>query len=181
MKLLVVRHGECEANARGVIAGAENDSPLTAHGIAEAQAAAQQLKGFQGAIVSSPLQRARKTAEIIRDVVMPGADIAIDPHFIERHVGIMVGRPQPEYVAAEKSGMFIPGAETSHQMYSRVREGLEKLAATNRDTILVCHSGTYRVIACVLEHLPPEAFVNIPALQNAEVKTFDLQPSAAEV
>lgn len=181
MKLLVVRHGECEANARGVIAGAEDDSPLTAVGIAEAEKTAQQLKGFQGAIVSSPLQRARITAEIIRDAVMPGTDIAIDPHFIERHVGIMVGRPQPEYVAAEKSGMIIPGAETPQQMYDRVREGLEKLAATNRDTLLVCHSGTYRIIVCVLEHLQPEAFANIPAPQNAEVKTFDLEPSLTEV
>lgn len=174
MKLVIVRHGECEANARGVVAGSRDDSPLTQHGIDEAEQTAQQLKGFTGRIVSSPLQRACKTAEIIRDAVMPGTVIDIEPLFIERNVGDATGKPQAEYFAMEKSDVPIPNAETPQQMADRVRAGLEKLKATNRDTLLVTHNGTYRILVCVLQGLDPNEFANVPSIQNCEVKEFVL-------
>lgn len=175
MKLIVVRHGECEANVRGIIAGSNVDSPLTQHGIDEAKQVAEQLQGFHGQIVSSPLQRAHRTAEIIRDRIAPGAEIRIEPLFIERNVGDALGMPQAEYYAMLESGELTPAnAETPEQMLARVQAGLEKLKADNQDTLLVTHTGIYRIMACAINGLDPNTFVDVPNLQNCEVKAFEI-------
>lgn len=65
MTLIFVRHGQSEANARGVYAGG-SDSVLTAAGHAEAGSVASRLAGTPAAVIySSPLSRARQTADAI--------------------------------------------------------------------------------------------------------------------
>jgi broad specificity phosphatase PhoE len=174
MRLLVVRHGECEANVHGIVAGARDDSPLTQHGIDEAAMSAEKLIGFHGLIISSPLQRALHTAEIIRDIVAPGEPIRIEPLFVERDVGEVTGRSLDEYFAMEKSDVPILNAETYVAMFDRVRRGIEMLITINETTLLVTHNGTYRMITCVVNGFAPHDFVTIPSLQNAEVKVFNL-------
>lgn len=174
MQLLVVRHGECEANVLGVVAGARDDSLLTQHGIDEAEQTAQKLRGFQGRIVSSPLRRTYKTAEIIRDAIAPGTPIDLEPDFIELDVGDAMGKPLAEYFALEKSGEPIRNAETPDMLFERVSRGLEKLRQANMPTLLVTHNGTARMITCVLEHRPPKDFADVPKVQNGEVRTFEL-------
>ena len=62
----VVRHGEVEANVREVLAG-RSDSPFTAAGLRHPEALAAALAGIQFTrIYTSPIQRARETAERIR-------------------------------------------------------------------------------------------------------------------
>lgn len=174
MKLFVIRHGECLANVRGVVAGSQDDSPLTVNGIDEAVHTAEKLQHFSGLIVSSPLVRARKTAEIIRDIIAPGTEIRLEPLFVERNVGDAMGMPIKEYFALEKSGAPIPNAETEQQLFDRVRSGLEKLRTGTQDTLLVSHNGTYRMLVCVLQNLPPRAYATTPLIQNAEVKEFEI-------
>ena len=61
--LYFVRHGESEANAAHRFSG-RSDSPLTERGRAQARAAARRLSAYDvTAVVSSPLLRARQTAE----------------------------------------------------------------------------------------------------------------------
>jgi uncharacterized phosphatase len=73
---IFVRHGQSQANLDGVIA--LEDSPLTKEGAVKARKAARELKkrGIT-AIVSSPLLRARQTAEVI------AKEVKIDPQTIE--------------------------------------------------------------------------------------------------
>jgi broad specificity phosphatase PhoE len=66
MKLYFVRHGESEANTQHVISNRESLFGLTTRGKGQAKALAQNLKNFpMTAIYSSPVLRARETAEIL--------------------------------------------------------------------------------------------------------------------
>jgi phosphohistidine phosphatase len=82
MHLLIVRHGI--AVDRGDPAYPwDDDRPLTPEGIHKFRIAARGLKelGLRPArILSSPLIRARQTAEILRDAVAPSLDLEIEPH-----------------------------------------------------------------------------------------------------
>ncbi len=82
MNLLIVRHAI--AVERGDPAYPwDDDRPLTPEGIHKFRLAARGLKslGLKPArILSSPLVRARQTAEILRDAVAPDLELDIEPH-----------------------------------------------------------------------------------------------------
>ena len=74
MKIIFIRHGECDksgADERGFIGLGRDLAPLTAAGVAQAQAAAESplLQGCQ-LILSSPYTRALQTAAIIADTAI---------------------------------------------------------------------------------------------------------------
>jgi uncharacterized phosphatase len=175
VKLLVVRHGECEANLRGVVAGSRDDSPLTPKGIADAEAVGRLLKGTDiDVIVTSPLQRARRTADIIRDLVFPDLKIEIDSDFTEFDVGDATGMPLDEYFAMAESGKPIPNAEPLPAIYERVQRGLNQLRKHQDTVLLVAHTGTIRMMECVLSGLKPSDISSIAPLNNGEIKHFEL-------
>ncbi len=66
MKLILVRHGESKANAKGIRQGQAIDSKLSKRGIKQAKKLANRLKFERiSHIYSSDLRRAKSTAEII--------------------------------------------------------------------------------------------------------------------
>ncbi len=66
MKLYFVRHGESEANTRHVLSNRESPFGLTALGKRQAAKLAESLKSIpMNSIFSSPILRARETAEIL--------------------------------------------------------------------------------------------------------------------
>src|SRR5690242_1411939 len=66
MKLYFVRHGESEANIQHVISNRESPFGLTSLGRKQASTLAEALKDISlTAIYSSPVLRARETAEIL--------------------------------------------------------------------------------------------------------------------
>ena len=63
--IILVRHGECEGNIKGMFRG-RTDFPLNERGFIQAQDLAQELKNFSlKCIYTSPLSRAKQTAEAI--------------------------------------------------------------------------------------------------------------------
>lgn len=65
--LHILRHGETEGNAQGILQGYVADSPLTEKGIEQARNRAEELKDINfDAIFSSDLSRTYKTAEIVK-------------------------------------------------------------------------------------------------------------------
>ena len=76
--IYLVRHGIAEGRPAG---GRDEDRALTQAGTANMQVAAAGLTWLAvkpDAIWSSPLLRARQTAEILRDALAPGLEIAIE-------------------------------------------------------------------------------------------------------
>jgi broad specificity phosphatase PhoE len=66
MRLILIRHGESKANAKGIRQGQDLDSPLSRNGKRQAKKLAKRLKDEKiDAIYSSDLKRAKQTAKFI--------------------------------------------------------------------------------------------------------------------
>lgn len=95
---LCVRHGITDWNRQGRFQG-RSDIPLNDEGISQAEAAARRLQDVPfDAIVSSPLVRAAKTAEIIASAC--GMPVSIDANLIECDFGSFEGRSIAEVMGA---------------------------------------------------------------------------------
>ena len=89
MEIFLVRHGETEWNRQRRLQG-RTDIPLNDTGLAEARRAAKALQDVSfDRIFTSPLQRARKTAEIIRG--SREIPITEEPKLIEVSFGVGEG------------------------------------------------------------------------------------------
>lgn len=175
--ILVVRHGECKANVDNIVAGCELDSPLTARGIEQAKNAANKLKHMRiDRIVSSPMIRAKKTADIIAKIIEYTKPIDVIFEFTERCVGIMAEASRDDYFDMEKSHRIIPGAELETDMAARVEIGIDKLNQLSEENILlVTHNGTYRMMKCVIQGKDPNEFAFEQGLENSEIQKLELK------
>lgn len=133
--LWIVRHGRTEANARGLLLG-RADPGLDDVGRAQAAALAATLPG-SARVVSSPLRRARETAEAF------GADPEVDPAWIELDYGAWDGRPAAEVPAEAWASWRAdphfapPGGESLARLAARVHEALDDLAAVADGPVVV--------------------------------------------
>ena len=144
MNLLVVRHAESVWNRDGRWQG-QADPPLSSVGAAQARAAAAAL-GSIDCIVSSDLERARSTAEIIADALGAGP-VIVDDRWRERDVGLWQGLTVDEierdYPGALASGHRPPGWESSQSMLDRILTavGYAATRASSGDVLVVSHAG----------------------------------------
>jgi broad specificity phosphatase PhoE len=91
-QLLVVRHGQTEWSKLGKHTG-RTDVPLTEQGRSEALAAARTFRGWTiERYYSSPLQRARQTAQL----VVPTRTIELDDRLVEWDYGDFEGQTTPQ-------------------------------------------------------------------------------------
>ena len=91
MKLLIVRHGKTDWNTEKRAAGL-SDVELNEEGIKQAETLRDELQNRNiDVIISSPLVRAVKTAEIINE--KHNLEILIDDGAIERNLGVYEGKP----------------------------------------------------------------------------------------
>ncbi|MEX2079989.1 MAG: histidine phosphatase family protein [Dehalococcoidia bacterium] len=151
MRLLLVRHGESEGNAAGVVQG-HLEYGLTAKGRQHAELTAARLarEGPEGpeVVVSSPLRRAADTAAAI--AAAAGLDVRYDPRLAEYHIGEAAGltgaqiRERFPQVMAGAPGSARPlfeGEEGREVFYERVSEVLNEARAENLRAIMVTHGG----------------------------------------
>ena len=150
-----LRHGETDWNARGISQG-NVDIPLNAIGIAQARAAAERLRHRGIAtIVSSPLSRARVTAEIVGEAL--GLPVATDPDLREVAFGVQEGRKMDGWFADWVSGAFTPeGGETFVALGHRAVAAANRAIAQPPAVLLVAHGALFRSLrsAMGLEPLP---------------------------
>jgi broad specificity phosphatase PhoE len=89
-----LRHGATDWNRQGLFQG-RTDNPLNEDGIAQAHAAAERLQVIAlGHVVSSPLVRALRTAEII--ATASSKTVTVEHGLIELDFGSFEGRPVRE-------------------------------------------------------------------------------------
>ena len=126
-ELLLIRHGETLFNSQRKMQGIL-DSPLTDVGILQAKAAASALTGkIFDAAYSSPLGRARQTADIIFQQL--NCPVYFETGLQERNMGIFQGltpkevadRFPEDYASfrAHDPDYVIPGGESSRQKDER--------------------------------------------------------------
>ena len=158
LTLYFCRHGETEANLRKQLQGQTRDSALTPLGIEQARAVGKILSA-QGATdvdyVSSPLQRARSTIEIVRATIgLPPDLYRIDARLIEANFGSWDGltleearRREPDaYQARQRDKWNVTdagGRENYSQVAARAESFVDGLVA---DTCAVSHGVWTRVL-----------------------------------
>lgn len=170
-----IRHGQTDWNRDDRLQGS-SDIPLNDTGRAQAhEAAALLADGGWEAIVSSPLSRARETAQII------AADLGIElgpsyVAFVERDYGVNEGGSSSEIVAKYPSRDY-PGAESLDAVVQRGKAGLSQVAADfgERPTIIVCHGTIIRYTLAAL------AGRRLPGILNGSISTLDLVDGTWEV
>jgi probable phosphoglycerate mutase len=151
-RIILIRHGETEWNARGLYQGQLN-SPLTAAGRQQAVALAERLRDMPiDALYSSDLERTQETAAPL--VAASGLELRLDPRLRERHYGIFqsldktaVATLHPEAYAGHHSGdpdFQIPEGESTRQFHERITRCLEDLADRHdgEEITIVTHGGT---------------------------------------
>ena len=167
-RVVLVRHGETEWNARGVYQGWQ-DVPLGARGVAQTMALARSLAGIAiDAAYTSPLSRARETAAAVlrgRGVV----PVAV-PELRELSYGVWEGlAPAPRRAAwgdledrwiADPWSVAFPEGESLGALAARVLAVWDRIVAAHAgDTVLVsAHGHVNRVILLHAHGLPRDAF-----------------------
>jgi broad specificity phosphatase PhoE len=175
--LLLVRHGQTEWNALGLMQGQTADIPLTDLGHAQAATAAAELAGLRpGALVSSDLLRARQTAEHCARAT--GLTLNTTPELREQGYGVLEGRPSRELwdvVDWTDPQWAADGGESLAQLYARVAGYLDGLRAEPPADVvaLVTHGDTIRAAQAVVAGLGP---AGLPAVTppNGSVTRLEL-------
>ena len=158
--IYVVRHGETVWNAEGRRQG-RMDSPLTARGVEQARAVGRALRkalrDARGVVLeSSPLGRARATAEIVcRELGLAQSAIVPQPLLAELHNGDWQGLTAAEIDARfpgardardrEKWSYTFPGGESYADAYRRATAWLSARKHAS-DTIAVTHEMLSRTL-----------------------------------
>ena len=176
--LLLVRHGQSEWNAAGLMQGQTPHPPLTELGHAQAASAAEELAALRpGALISSDLLRATQTAEhCARSTRLPFATSAA---LREQHYGVLEGRPSRELwdlVDWTDPDWAAEGGESLAHLHRRVSVYLGQLAAAPPADVvaLVTHGDTIRAARAVVGGLGPEAMPAVtPA--NGSVTRLELR------
>ena len=146
-----VRHAQTGFGAEERYAGTR-DVDLSAKGVADTLRAREVLAGeHYDTVLSSPLLRARRTAELLR----PDVSIEEDERLVERNYGALEGRTWAEArdfdppilfieVGGEQHSVNPPGAETFEDVWYRARAVADDLLGrhSGRRLLLVSH-GTF--------------------------------------
>jgi broad specificity phosphatase PhoE len=146
-----MRHGETDWNRSNRIMG-QTDIPLNEKGIRQAHDAKEILMTMEFAnIYSSPLQRARQTAEILKGEF--GHPIDYIDHLKERGWGKEEGQLS-DFKGIEITTTNIPeGAEHYSALETRVILALKEiLAQPSKPPLIISHGGIFMVLTKLLAH-----------------------------
>ena len=189
-RLLLVRHGKTEWNGLSRFQG-KSDIPLNDEGKCQAELLAARLEGWgPDALFSSPLSRARETAEILSS-----RSSGLSPVFLEElseiGFGQWEGRSIHEIESADpqsfhrwKDSPFDcppPGGESFASVESRVRSALDEILSKDGDRVVVVSlGGILRAMLVLLLDLPLRAVWRMK-IANCSVTGIDVGRKGASL
>jgi broad specificity phosphatase PhoE len=151
VRFAVMRHAPTDWNEARRLQGM-TDTPLNAAGEALARSWRLPAAVEGWTRLCSPLQRARRTAELLQ----PGAPVQADSRLREMSFGIWEGctiaelreRVGQSFIAAEKLGLDFhpPGGESPRQVMQRIAGWAAELAAADRPAVAVSHKAVLRAL-----------------------------------
>ncbi|MCA0305706.1 MAG: histidine phosphatase family protein [Proteobacteria bacterium] len=147
----VLRHATTDWNVAKRLQGL-TDTPLNARGEAEARRWRLPPPADRWRRLASPLQRARRTAELVR----PSAPVTLDSSLREMSFGAWEGQTiaglrasvGDAFLAAEARGLDFqaPGGESPRAAMARIGAWAAALARDGRPTVAVSHKATIRAL-----------------------------------
>ncbi len=181
--LYLVRHGESEWNAAGLVQGqSATAGGLTARGATQARRAAAALAGTHAeVVVTSDLERAVATAAPIAAALR--VELELEPRLRERAFGRLEGQPAVRAASAGVRGGVVvdpdvrpAGGESLRDLCGRAAEVIDELRRRAPcGAVLVTHGGFVRAAQVVLSGGPLEgaSWGDVP---NASVFEVRLDP-----
>jgi broad specificity phosphatase PhoE len=178
-RLYLVRHGETQWNAEGRLLSF-TDEPLNARGEAQARELAASLAGvrWDGA-VSSPLVRARHTAELLLVGAAEPPALVIDERLREVDFGPYEGwseaqlEADPVAVTRRRDGTQLPGVESDESVVARVDAFLASLEGEACTTLVVGHGRMLRILIATALGQPP-SFARSLRMRNCRPAVLEL-------
>ena len=153
--ICLVRHGETAWTISGQHTG-HTDIPLTEPGERAAQELRDRLHGWTFVrVLSSPLQRARRTAELAGF----GAHLELDADLVEWDYGEYEGRRTSE-IQAERPGWKLfedgcPGGETLEAIGARADRVIGRIRAQSGGVLVFAHRDILRILIARWLGMPP--------------------------
>jgi probable phosphoglycerate mutase len=149
-----LRHGETDWNIRNLSQG-NVDIPLNETGLAQARSASLLLrgKGIRG-VISSPLSRARVTADIAAAEL--GMSVQIDDGLREVSFGVQEGKPMADWGFQQwVDGLSTPdGAESFPALTLRAVAAVNRCIARQPVVLVVAHGALFRALRGAMGHEP---------------------------
>ena len=174
MKVYIVRHGEVLHNALKIYNNENED--LNENGVKQAEELKYKIKDLEfDVIISSPLIRAKHTAEIIN---INNKEIIIDNRLEERNPGSLSGQPlevtnREEYWNYNTEIQY-GTSENIKDFVKRVYDFLDELKNKDYENVLiVTHSGVSKAFSGYFEGIQDGKFLN-RGLKNCEIKMYEL-------
>jgi 2,3-bisphosphoglycerate-dependent phosphoglycerate mutase len=181
-----LRHGESVGNLENRFQGLA-DFPLTETGRAQAHALAHRWQSegrrFDRAF-SSPLARARETAEIV--CLALGVPLELDPHWVEIDNGQLAGLRDEEAANSVPRPAFINPyfhtgrtGESRWEVYLRAGRNIQKLLDNpSGNTLVVAHGGILNMTMYAILGIPVQADHTGPRFMfhNTTFATFTYDP-----
>jgi probable phosphoglycerate mutase len=186
-RFILVRHGETALTAQGRYSG-RGDVPLSERGEAQAMAAAGRVAGISrdvAAVVTSPLARCTRTAELIAAEV-GGVDVTVVPDLIECDFGEWEGltfaeardrSPAAMDAWLDSAAVAPPGGESFETVARRVQAAVGTLLTSYASGVVVVVSHVSPIKLILRDALAAgDDFLHRLFLDAAGVSTMDLWP-----
>ncbi len=182
-RILMVRHGKTEWNKQARFQG-KTDIPLDGDGHAQARLLAARLGSWNPEIIfSSPLQRARETAEAIASEHENLSPVLLDG-LSEMCFGVWEGRVIRDIIASEGESFTRwrespfesppPGGESFDSVGLRVRAAMEEIMSAECERVVaVSHGGIIRAALALFLDIPLAATWRME-VTNCSVTALDI-------
>jgi 2,3-bisphosphoglycerate-dependent phosphoglycerate mutase len=163
--IILLRHGESVGNAEGYYQG-QAEFPLTKRGQEQARSLASRWlnegRTFRQ-VISSPLSRARQTAEILGQSM--NLTVEYDPLWMERDNGILAGlRPEEADLRHPRPAFINPyqhigeTGESQWELYLRAGRAVQSILCRPPDSYLVVsHGGILNMVLYAILGIAPQA------------------------
>ena len=174
MKVYIVRHGEVLHNALKIYNNENED--LNENGVKQVEELKYKIKDLEfDVIISSPLIRAKHTAEIIN---LKNKDILIDNRLEERNPEDLSGQPLEVTNREEYWNYYTEiqygTSENIQEFFKRVYNFLDELKIKDYESVLiVAHSGVSKAFSGYFEGIQDGKFLN-RGLKNCEIEEYEL-------
>lgn len=171
-ELILLRHGETVGQSSIRLYGA-TDIALSPLGEQQAARAAAALRPHSFArIVTSPLQRARRSAEIVLASQTPGAILEVVPDLREVDFGTWEGLTWAEVADRDpdnhrlwhtaRTSFTYPGGEARTDFIRRVHTAARAIPHATGPTLAVLHKGVIKAVIAALTGMPPDEAAELP-------------------
>lgn len=187
-RLLMIRHGECRANAEGLAGGHRGDGGLTELGTRQAVALRERLTMSREldsatAFYTSTMPRAIQTGAIIAEA-LPGLAVVADEALCEIGVGEGDGLTWAAFVERfgapdwekDPHAVTAPGGESLIGFFERCRDAIGRLVLRHpgEQVVLVVHGGFIEQAMKVHQGLEGRVRLR-PRIENCSMTEIEFQ------